>query len=165
MGGWDGGGEDGRVSVVELERRFPGWVWSRRNRRNRQSRQGADVWCARGQYSDAVLDELESQNDDEVIGITNKVKMLKNVATPCPRSDSDPNLYLHLQLTVAIGDEIRDSSKLADKMNDQFEGTRVRLRGTMNRMLKMAERTGVSWRVWLAFFAAIIVLFWYVWLF
>lgn len=68
-------------------------------------------------------------------------------------------------LTSAIGDEIRDSSALADKMNDGFEMTRVRLRGTMNRMLAMAKRTGVPWKVWAAFFAAVILLFWYVWLF
>ncbi|KAL9118690.1 MAG: hypothetical protein Q9187_004761 [Circinaria calcarea] len=100
----------------------------------------------RGQYSDAVLSELENQNENEVEGMSAKVKQLKD-------------------LTLAIGDEIRDSSKLADRMNDSFDNTRVRLRGTMNRMLRMAERTGVGWRVWLGFFAAVVVLFWYVWLF
>lgn len=68
-------------------------------------------------------------------------------------------------MTVAIGDEIRESSALAEKMNEGFDQTRLRLRGTMNRMLVMAERTGVSWRVWLAFFAVVIFLFVYVWLF
>lgn len=68
-------------------------------------------------------------------------------------------------MTVAIGDEIRESSALAEKMNDAFDSTRVRLRGTMNRMLLMAERTGVGWRVWLGFFAAVVLLFTYVWLF
>jgi blocked-early-in-transport protein 1 len=50
-------------------------------------------------------------------------------------------------------------------MNDSFDNTRVRLRGTMNRMLRMAEKTGVGWRVWLGFFAAVGVVFWWVWLF
>jgi blocked-early-in-transport protein 1 len=50
-------------------------------------------------------------------------------------------------------------------MNDSFDNTRVRLRGTMNRMLRMAKKTGISWKVWLAFFAAVGFLFWYVWLF
>ncbi|KAJ4307153.1 protein transport protein bet1 [Collariella sp. IMI 366227] len=99
-----------------------------------------------GQYSDAVLNELESQNDEQVEGILGKVKMLKD-------------------MTVAIGDEIRDSSALAEKMNDGFDKTRLRLGRTMNRMLVMAERTGVGWKVWLAFFAAVIFLFIYVWLF
>lgn len=68
-------------------------------------------------------------------------------------------------MTVAIGDEIRDSSALAGKMNDSFDNTRVRLRGTMNRMLVMAERTGIPWKVWLGFFAAVSMLFFWVWLF
>ena len=68
-------------------------------------------------------------------------------------------------MTVAIGDEIRDSSALAEKMNDSFERTRHRLRGTMNRMLLMAERTGIPWKVWLLFFAAVILIFTWVWLF
>ncbi|KAK7746919.1 protein transport protein bet1 [Cytospora paraplurivora] len=100
----------------------------------------------RGQYSDAVLNELESQNDAQIEGIMGKVRVLKD-------------------MTVAIGDEIRESSALAEKMNDQFDRARLRLRGTMNRMMLMAERTGVGWRVWLAFFAAVILLFTYVWLF
>lgn len=101
---------------------------------------------SRGQYSDAVLNELESQNDQQVEGILGKVKILKD-------------------MTIAIGDEIRDSTALAEKMNDGFDQTRLRLRGTMNRMLLMAERTGVGWKVWLGFFAAVILLFVYVWLF
>lgn len=66
------------------------------------------------------------------------------------------------QITVAIGDEIRDSTAFAEKMNEGFEGTRNRLRGTMNRMLRMADKTGIGWRVWLGFFAFLIVLFWYI---
>lgn len=100
----------------------------------------------KGQYSDAVLNELESQNDDQVAGILGKVKVLKD-------------------MTAAIGDEIRESSALAEKMNDTFDSTRVRLRGTMNRMLIMAQRSGVSWKWWLLFFFAVAVLFIYVWLF
>ncbi|QIX02487.1 hypothetical protein AMS68_008004 [Peltaster fructicola] len=100
----------------------------------------------KGQYSGAVLDELESQNDEQVGEMSKRVKMLKDI-------------------TVAIGTEIRDSTAFAEKMNDQFEGTRNRLRGTMNRMLIMAERTGIGWRIWLGFFAFLILLFMYVWLF
>ncbi|CZT42177.1 related to ER-Golgi SNARE complex subunit BET1 protein [Rhynchosporium secalis] len=99
----------------------------------------------RGQYSDAVLNELESQNDGQVEGILGKVRQLKD-------------------MTMAIGDEIRESSALAEKMNDSFDGTRLRLKGTMNRMLVMAERTGVGWKVWLLFFAAVGFLFFWVWI-
>jgi blocked-early-in-transport protein 1 len=69
------------------------------------------------------------------------------------------------QLTLRIGDEIRDSTALAEKMNDQFSNTSNKLKGTMNRMLRMAQKTGVGWKVWLIFFAFVIALFWYVWLF
>ncbi|CAG7935139.1 unnamed protein product [Penicillium nalgiovense] len=99
----------------------------------------------KGHYSDAVLSSLESQNDAEVEGISAKVKMLKNI-------------------TLAIGDEIRDTSHITD-LNDSFDNTRVRLRGNMNRMLRMAESTGIGWRVWLGFFFAVFVLFFYVWVF
>jgi len=101
---------------------------------------------SRGQYSDATLNELESQNDGHVEGILGKVKQLKD-------------------MTIAIGDEIRESSALAEKMNDSFDSTRLRLRGTMNRMLLMAEKTGVGWRIWLAFFTVVAFLFFYVWVF
>ncbi|GIZ37236.1 hypothetical protein CKM354_000069000 [Cercospora kikuchii] len=100
----------------------------------------------KGRYSDAVLESLESQNDEQAGEMSKKVKMLK-------------------ELTMAIGDEIRDSTKLADSMNDSFEGARNRLRGTMNSMLRMAERTGVGWKVWVLFFFFIWCLFAYVWLF
>jgi blocked-early-in-transport protein 1 len=68
-------------------------------------------------------------------------------------------------MTIAIGDEIRESSALAEKMNDSFDSTRLRLKGTMNRMLVMAERTGVGWRVWLLFIAAVVGIFFWVWAF
>ncbi|KAJ5984367.1 hypothetical protein N7481_006466 [Penicillium waksmanii] len=99
----------------------------------------------KGHYSDAVLSSLESQNDAEVEGISSKVKMLKD-------------------LTIAIGDEIRDTAHMTD-LENSFEGTRVRLRGNMKRMLRMAEKTGVGWRVWLGFICAVFLLFFYVWIF
>ncbi|KAK6596794.1 ER-golgi snare complex subunit [Botrytis cinerea] len=109
------------------------------------SRQILDFYLP-GQYSDAVLNELESQNNDQVEGIMGKVRQLKS-------------------MTIAIGDEIRESSALAEKMNDNFEGARVRIRGTMNRMLIMSQKTGVSWKVWILFFAAVFGLFFWVWVF
>lgn len=73
--------------------------------------------------------------------------------------------HKHSKLTVAIGDEIRDSSALTEKMNDTFDGTKVRLRTTMNRMLIMAEKSGIPWKVWFSFFLAVFGLFTWVWLF
>jgi blocked-early-in-transport protein 1 len=94
-----------------------------------------------------VLEELEAQNETTATTLlTQKVSQLKS-------------------LTIAIGDEIRDSSTLASQINDGFENTTVRLRGTMRRMLRMAERTGVGWKVWVLFFLAVWAIFAYVWLF
>ncbi|KAF8468361.1 hypothetical protein BDZ91DRAFT_722497 [Kalaharituber pfeilii] len=101
---------------------------------------------SRGQYSASVLEELESQNDAQFEGLSAKVRMLKDI-------------------TEAIGTEVRESSTLIQNMNDTFDNTRIRLRGTMNRMLIMADRTGVGWRAWLFFILAVVALFWYVWLF
>jgi len=101
---------------------------------------------SRGQYSTAVLDELESQNEEQAGMLIGKVRDLKH-------------------LTTLIGAEIRDSSALAEKMNDQFENSRLKIRGTMNRMLRMAEKTGVGWKAWVGFFIFVVVVFWYVWLF
>ncbi|KAH6642739.1 hypothetical protein C7974DRAFT_469030 [Boeremia exigua] len=97
----------------------------------------------RGPYASATLDELESQNEEHTGVLIGKVKMLKD-------------------LTHLIGDEIRDSTSLAEKMNDQFENSRNKIRGTMNRMLSMAKKTGVGWKAWVAFFVALILLFWLV---
>ncbi|KAJ3943918.1 protein transport protein bet1, partial [Colletotrichum tropicale] len=111
----------------------------------------------RGQYSDAVLNELESQNDEQVEGIMGKVKMLKSVRDILATASG--RRVVNYKPQDAIGDEIRESSALAEKMNDTFDSTRLRLRGTMNRMLVMAQRTGVGWKVWLGFFAAVCFLF------
>jgi blocked-early-in-transport protein 1 len=58
---------------------------------------------SRGQYSSAVLDELESQNDNEHVGVlTGKVKQLKEVCypllTPHFLLSSYASLFLCLQL-------------------------------------------------------------------
>jgi blocked early in transport 1 len=121
----------------------------------------------KGQYSDAVMDELESQNDEQVSEMSKRIKMLKEVCAPslvCAGRSSGI-LTEVIQVTIQIGDEIRDSTALAEQMNEGFESTRNRLRGTMNRMLRMAERTGVGWRIWLGFFVFVFLLFGYVWLF
>lgn len=67
-------------------------------------------------------------------------------------------------MTVAIGDEIRSSTLLTETMNNDFDNSRTKIKRTMNRMLVMAEKTGVSWKVWLGFFAAVGFLFFWVWI-
>jgi hypothetical protein len=53
----------------------------------------------RGQYSDAVLNELESQNDQHVEGILGKVKLLKDVRS---RSPGVLALSLLLEMVVVV---------------------------------------------------------------
>ncbi|TLD21451.1 hypothetical protein PspLS_09054 [Pyricularia sp. CBS 133598] len=148
--GYNGGADSNRRPSPSPNRAAGGYGYPGGPASNHLGVQGSSYRPAtpnkRGQYSDAVLNELESQNDSQVEGIMGKVRILKD-------------------MTVAIGDEIRESSALAEKMNDSFDTTRLRLRGTMNRMLVMAERTGVGWKVWLGFFAVVAMLFIYVWLF
>jgi blocked early in transport 1 len=96
--------------------------------------------------SDQVLDSLEGQNDDMIEGLSQKVRLLKNV-------------------TVKIGEEIRDSSSLMDTMNENFANTRVYLSGTVRRMQRMAERQGVGWFVFMIFLCLVFFIFLWVWLF
>lgn len=62
---------------TEVRRRIKGR--SRRSKTDVVSNGSGVLICGRGQYSDAVLDELESQNDSQVEGILGKVQLLKNV--------------------------------------------------------------------------------------
>ncbi|RPA87235.1 v-SNARE [Ascobolus immersus RN42] len=101
---------------------------------------------SRGQFSAATMEELESQNEDQFSGLRGKVRMMK-------------------EMSEAIGVEIRESNTLIENMNNHFETTRVRLKGTMNRMLIMAQKSGIGWRVWLMFFLLVFGVFAYVWLF
>lgn len=111
------------------------------------SRSTPNLASSKRHTSTAVLDHLEAQNEnDQTSLLSSKVSQLK-------------------QLSMAIGEEIRDSSSLAQTINDSFENTSVKLKGTMRRMLRMAEKTGVGWRVWLGFFVAVWLIFFYVWLF
>lgn len=131
------------------------------------------------------MSSLESQNDAEVQGISTKVKMLKEVCgmlhtrtaysyllpsslplLSAMKSGTRPRLQSKLGCTSSFLPRSMHQGlwRLSRKMNDSFEASRVRLRGTMNRMLRMAQRSGIGWRVWLVFFLAVFVLFVYVWL-
>lgn len=94
--------------------------------------------------SDSMLDSLESQNDKHIEGLSAKVKLLKDI-------------------TVKIGDEVRDSNNLLTNLENNFEGARTRLKGTYNRMVVMADRSGISLKMWLLFFGIVFLFFFYVW--
>lgn len=70
------------VADIELRRRMQSMSIISFQSNNEGCHQLTDY--VRGQYSDAVLDSLESQNESEIEGISAKVKMLKDVCAHYP---------------------------------------------------------------------------------
>jgi len=84
-------------------------------------------------------DDLEGQNDEALEGLSAKVKMLKKI-------------------TIAIGDEVKDSATQLSNMNNSFEETTSILAGTFRRMNTMAERQGCRWLWYIVF---LVLVFWF----
>ncbi|KAI0067852.1 hypothetical protein BV25DRAFT_1896797, partial [Artomyces pyxidatus] len=84
-------------------------------------------------------DDLEGQNDDALEGLSAKVKMLKDI-------------------TIGIGNEVRDSTIQLSQMNDAFAETSGILGGTFRRMNNMAARQGCRW-LWYIIF--LMIVFWF----
>ncbi|KII93666.1 hypothetical protein PLICRDRAFT_400543 [Plicaturopsis crispa FD-325 SS-3] len=94
------------------------------------------------QYAPAgqrYMDDLEGQNDDHLEGLSAKVKLLKDI-------------------TIGIGNEVRDSTVQLSQMNDAFAETSGILSGTFRRMNNMAERQGCRW-LWYIIF--LVIVFWF----
>lgn len=89
--------------VLDLQHRIPGtllnshslslslYAMTKKGKANAGAGGGVGVRDLkyRGQYSDAVLSELENQNDTEIQGLSGKVRMLKDVHMP-PFPPSSP---------------------------------------------------------------------------
>ncbi|KIY51366.1 protein transport protein BET1, partial [Fistulina hepatica ATCC 64428] len=84
-------------------------------------------------------DDLEGQNDEHLEGLSAKVKLLKDI-------------------TVGIGNEVRESTVQLSQMNDAFAETSGILAGTFRRMNNMAGRQGCRWLWYIVF---LIVVFWF----
>ncbi|EKM83430.1 hypothetical protein AGABI1DRAFT_88422 [Agaricus bisporus var. burnettii JB137-S8] len=84
-------------------------------------------------------DDLENQNDEAIEGLSAKVKLLKDI-------------------TVGIGNEVRESTKQLSQMNDAFAETGGILQGTFRRMNTMATKQGCRW-LWYILF--LIIVFWF----
>jgi len=84
-------------------------------------------------------DDLEGQNDEALEGLAAKVKLLKDI-------------------TIGIGNEVRDSTVQLSQMNDAFSETSGILAGTFRRMNNMASRQGCRWLWYIVFIA---VVFWF----
>jgi len=98
---------------------------------------------ARFQYQ-RTAEELESQNDERLDGLSAKVKLLKDI-------------------TVGIGNEVRDSTVQLSQMNDAFHETGDILSGTFRRMKAMATRQGGRWACYMIFLVLVFWFFIFVW--
>ncbi|GMF13488.1 unnamed protein product [[Candida] boidinii] len=96
-------------------------------------------------YNATLLSQLESQNEEYYGKMSEKVELLKN-------------------LGLRMGTEIKKSHLSLDGLQNDMELGQKRLKMTFNRMLIMAERTGISWKIWVSFFLIIFTLFFWVWL-
>ncbi|PWN92869.1 hypothetical protein FA10DRAFT_246867 [Acaromyces ingoldii] len=70
-----------------------------------------------------TAEDLEEQNDERLEGLSTKVKMLKDI-------------------TLGIGNEVRDSTKDLDSLSEAFSNTSAFLGNTFSRMNRMARRQG-----------------------
>ncbi|KZS93278.1 hypothetical protein SISNIDRAFT_454422 [Sistotremastrum niveocremeum HHB9708] len=86
-----------------------------------------------------TAEELESQNDEQLEGLSAKVKQLK-------------------QVTIAIGAEVKDSTIQLTQMNDAFAETGGILSGTFRRLQNMSSRQGCRWLWYMVF---LIIVFWF----
>ncbi|KAM0788027.1 hypothetical protein ACM66B_006226 [Microbotryomycetes sp. NB124-2] len=91
-------------------------------------------------------EDLETQNDDLVQGLSAKVRLLKDI-------------------TVNIGNEVRDSTKMLSGMNDTFDETSGFLGTTFKKMNRMAKKQGGQWCLWMGFLLVVFLVFLWVWLF
>ncbi|ODV82353.1 uncharacterized protein CANTADRAFT_141286 [Suhomyces tanzawaensis NRRL Y-17324] len=96
-------------------------------------------------HQESYLLLLESQNNDEMDSMGQKVAMLKN-------------------LGVKMGTEINKSIKLNDEITNGFEKGKVTLKNTYNKMVVMSQRAGITWRMWLVVFLLVFLWFFWVWL-
>ncbi|KAH7883882.1 hypothetical protein F5I97DRAFT_1831484 [Phlebopus sp. FC_14] len=91
-------------------------------------------------------DDLEGQNDEQLEGLSAKVKLLKDI-------------------TVGIGKEVRESTVQLSQMNDAFTETSGILAGTFRRMNNMAVRHGCQWLWYIIFLMLVFWVFIVVWWF
>jgi len=91
-------------------------------------------------------EEVESQNDEAIEGLTAKVRLLKDV-------------------TIAIGTEVRTSATQLSQMDDAFTETAGILSGTFHRLKRMSSRQGCRYLWFILFLAFVIWIFLFTWWF
>ncbi|KAH3661362.1 hypothetical protein OGAPHI_006769 [Ogataea philodendri] len=96
-------------------------------------------------YNASLMSQLESQNDETVGNLGSKIAALKS-------------------LSLMMGDEINKSKLNLSALGGDMDQTRNRIRTNFNKMVIMADKTGISWKIWLLFFTLVFWFFMWVWL-
>lgn len=96
-------------------------------------------------YSESSLARLESQNEEEVGIMSQKIQALKS-------------------LSLKMGDEIRGSNQTLDSLGDTFQRTSAKVKANLSNMLVMAKNSRISIKTWLIIFFIVGVLFFWVWI-
>ncbi|KAL6936526.1 related to Protein transport protein BET1 [Hanseniaspora guilliermondii] len=98
-------------------------------------------------YSETLMNHLESQNDEEISGMHLRLKKLKN-------------------LSLKMNDEIDFSNNdIINNLNGTFGETVDKLKNVMTKAKDMADRSRISFKTWLTVFFFVSLLFIYIWLF
>lgn len=95
------------------------------------------------QYGDAANDHAEAQNDQLVEAISSKISVLKD-------------------LSLNIGKEASNTNGVLSTLGEQFDSARTSVKGTVKRLVKTADESGVGWRQWLLFAGFVVFCFWVV---
>ncbi|CDO93897.1 unnamed protein product [Kluyveromyces dobzhanskii CBS 2104] len=96
-------------------------------------------------YSQATLSQLESQSDEQMNTMSQKINALKG-------------------LSIRMGDEIRGSNQTLDQLGNVFEQTSNRLKRTFKKMMVMAKSSRIPLKTWFIIFGVLSLLFFYVWI-
>lgn len=96
-------------------------------------------------YSQSSLAQLESQSDEQVGLMGQRIQALKS-------------------LSLKMGDEIRGSNQTLDTLGDTFQNTATKLKGTFKNMMLMANKSRISIKNWLLIFFVVGLLFFWVWI-
>lgn len=96
-------------------------------------------------YSESSLARLESQNEEEMGAMGQRIQALKS-------------------LSLRMGDEIRGSNQTLDSLGDTFQRTATKVKTNLSNMLVMAKNSRISIKTWLIIFFVVGLLFFWVWI-
>ncbi|QLG73762.1 hypothetical protein HG535_0F02730 [Zygotorulaspora mrakii] len=96
-------------------------------------------------YSQNSLAQLESQSDEQVGLMGQKLQALKS-------------------LSLKMGEEIRGSNQTIDTLGDTFQNTASKLKKTFGNMMTMARNSKINIKTWLLIFLLVGLLFFWVWI-